>query len=48
MKVFRVIVVASLFFVLMVGAHAQTRLVNIGTSSVEIFSRLLPAFHRSN
>jgi len=34
MKVIRVVVVASLFFVLMVGTHAQTRLVNAGTSSV--------------
>jgi len=32
MKVFRIIVVASLFFVLMMSAQAQTRLVNGGTS----------------
>jgi Skp family chaperone for outer membrane proteins len=34
MKVFRVNVVASLFFVLIVSAHAQTRLVKAGTTDV--------------
>jgi Outer membrane protein len=34
MKVFRVTVVASLFFVLIVSAHAQTRLVHAGSSRV--------------
>jgi Skp family chaperone for outer membrane proteins len=34
MKVIRAIIVASLFFVLMVSAHAQTRSVNAGTSPV--------------
>jgi Skp family chaperone for outer membrane proteins len=34
MKVIRVIIVASLFFVFMVSAHAQTRSVNAGTSPV--------------
>ena len=36
MKVFRVIGVASVFFILMVSAHAQTRLVKSATSATTI------------